>query len=82
MEPVFREFTVDYPFTNLFVRGDSGYAAPELYMACEKYGAQYAIRLKANQVLYKKHLWVHYKISMESNAASPRKSFGFISGCA
>lgn len=53
MEPVFHEFTVDYPFTNLFVRGDSGYAAPELYMACEKYGAQYAIRLKANQVLYK-----------------------------
>lgn len=53
MEPVFHEFTVDYPFTNLFVRGDSGYAAPELYMACEKYGAQYAIRLKADQVLYK-----------------------------
>lgn len=53
MEPVFHEFTVDYPFTNLFVRGDSGYAAPKLYMACEKYGAQYAIRLKANQVLYK-----------------------------
>lgn len=52
MEPVFHEFTVDYPFTNLFVRGDSGYATPELYMACEKYGAQYAIRLRANQVLY------------------------------
>lgn len=53
MEPVFREFTVDYPYTNLLVRGDSGYAAPELYEQCERYGAGYAIRLKSNPALRK-----------------------------
>ena len=52
MEPVFKEYTEDYPFTNLFLRGDSGYAAPELYEQCERYKAWYAIRLKANSVLY------------------------------
>lgn len=53
MDPVFKEFTEDYPHTNLFVRGDSGYAAPELYEQCEQYHAWYAIRLKANPSLYK-----------------------------
>ena len=53
MEPIFHEFTVDYPYTNLLVRCDSGYATPELYEQCERYGAQYAIRLKANANLYK-----------------------------
>ena len=53
LEPLFKEYTVDYPFTNLFVRGDSGYAAPELYEQCEHYGAEYAIRLKSNSVLCK-----------------------------
>ena len=53
MKPVFEEFASDYPYTNLFVRGDSGYAAPELYEQCEQFNAQYAFRLKANAVLYK-----------------------------
>ena len=53
MEPIFKEFTEDYSYTNLFVRGDSGYAAPELYEQCERYGAQYAFRLKANSNLHK-----------------------------
>ena len=53
MEPIFKEYTIDYPYTNLFVRCDSGYAAPEIYEQCEQYGAQYVIRLKANSNLYK-----------------------------
>lgn len=51
MEPIFREFTEDYPFTNLFFRADSGYATLELYEQCEEYGAWYAIRLKSNKSL-------------------------------
>ena len=51
MEPIFRESTEDYPCTNLFFRADSGYATPELYEQCEKYGAWYAIRLKSNKRL-------------------------------
>lgn len=53
MEPVFQEFTENYPYTNLLVRCDSGYAAPEIYEQCEQYDAQYVIRLKANPNLYK-----------------------------
>lgn len=53
LEPLLQEFTKDYPYTNLLVRGDSGYATPDLYEQCEEYGAQYVIRLKANDSLYR-----------------------------
>ncbi len=32
----------------LLVRGDSGFATPELYESCEEAGTQYVIRLKSN----------------------------------
>ena len=51
MEPIFQEYIQDYRFSNMFVRGDSGFAAPELYKQCEKYEVQYVIRLKANATL-------------------------------
>lgn len=51
MEPIFEEYTNVYKLTNMFVRGDSGYATPELYEQCEKYDAWYAIRLKVNPAL-------------------------------
>ena len=54
MKPLFEEFTQKYKFTNLFLRGDSGFAAPELYKQCEDHGCQYAIRLKQNSVLTNK----------------------------
>ena len=54
MQPVFEEFTVDYPYTNMMLRGDSGFAAPELYDLCEEKNCQYAIRLKMNPVLVRK----------------------------
>ena len=37
----------------LYLRGDSGFASPELYEACEEYDCKYAIRLKQNQTLLK-----------------------------
>lgn len=54
MEPVFQEYAAGYKFINLMLRGDSGFATPDLYAQCEKYDTLYAIRLKANSVLYQK----------------------------
>ena len=51
MEPLLKEFTEDYPFTNMFARADSGFATPELYDLYEENGVNYAIRLKDNKVL-------------------------------
>ncbi len=51
MEPVPEEYCKNFPFTNMFGRGDSGFATPELYELFEKHGVQYAIRLKENRVL-------------------------------
>jgi len=51
MQPLFDEYLNDYPDTALFLRGDSGFATPELYAQCETNGTLYAIRLKENNVL-------------------------------
>ncbi len=51
MEPVLEEYCKNFPFTNMFGRGDSGFATPELYELFEKHGVRYAIRLKENRVL-------------------------------
>ncbi len=40
-----------YPDIQIIIRGDSGFATPELYKLCEELGADYVIRLKANQRL-------------------------------
>lgn len=47
-----------YPNILKIVRGDSGFAVPELYELAESNEMLYCIRLKANQILYKnsKHL--------------------------
>jgi hypothetical protein len=39
--------------TQLYLRGDSGFATPELYELAEEYGCKYVIRLKSNNLLYK-----------------------------
>ena len=41
----------DYPNIRLLLRGDSGFATPELYKQCEENGTSYVIRLKENAVL-------------------------------
>lgn len=52
LKPLLDEYTLRYPRTSLFVRGDSGFAMPELYELVEHYPkAKYAIRLKDNAVL-------------------------------
>jgi len=53
MQPLFDEYLNLYPGTNLFARGDSGFAVPELFEQCETNGTSYAIRLKDNAVLHK-----------------------------
>ena len=51
MRPLLQEFQERYPYTQMFLRGDSGFAAPELYKVCEEYDCKYAIRLKENPKL-------------------------------
>lgn len=58
MQPLLDEYLTKYPKIQLFLRGDSGFATPDLYKQCESNGVSYAIRLKANRALYAhaKHL--------------------------
>jgi hypothetical protein len=53
MQPLLDEFQKDYPDTQLFLRGDSGFSVPELYTQCETNGVSYIIRLKENSTLRK-----------------------------
>ena len=54
LQPILDEYLNEFPDINLLLRGDSGFATPELYKQCEENGTSYAIRLKENPVL-KKH---------------------------
>ncbi len=51
MAPLMTEFREKYPSLDLYLRGDSGFASPELYEACEEHDGKYAIRLKENKKL-------------------------------
>ena len=51
MIPLLQEYHSKYPSLPLYLRGDSGFAAPELYEACEENDCKYAIRLKQNKTL-------------------------------
>ena len=53
MIPLMQEYRTKYPSLPLYLRGDSGFAAPELYDACEDNDCKYAIRLKNNSTLKK-----------------------------
>ena len=53
MKPLLTEYMDQYPDTKVYLRGDSGFAVPELFSLLEHNGCSYAIRLKANNVLYK-----------------------------
>jgi hypothetical protein len=52
MQPIFDEFNDDYPTIPLLLRGDSGFATPDLYEQCECNGTSYVIRLKENSKLH------------------------------
>ena len=51
MIPLLREYREKYPSLPLYLRGDSGFASPDLYKACEGNDCKYAIRLKVNKTL-------------------------------
>lgn len=51
MDDLLVELHEDYPTTDLYMRGDSGFAAPEVYDALEANSCKYAIRLKENATL-------------------------------
>lgn len=53
MEPLIAECREDYPGIQLYARGDSGFATPELYDLFEDNDVRYAIRLKINKALLK-----------------------------
>ena len=54
LQPILDEYLNDYPGIKLLLRGDSGFATPELYKQCEENGTSYVIRLKENAVLRSK----------------------------
>ena len=51
LQPILDEYLEDYPSISLLLRGDSGFATPELYKQCEENGTNYVIRLKENATL-------------------------------
>ena len=53
LEPVLKDCREQYPEIKLYARGDSGFAAPEIYEVLEEYGCKYMIRLKDNPRLRK-----------------------------
>lgn len=66
LRPVIQHYQDSLPTTELLIRGDSGFATPELYQLCEQADVQYVIRLKSNprfvkeadqRVLYDDDCW-------------------------
>lgn len=52
--PTLKRYKILYPLVNPMIRGDSGFAVPELFELAETKEAFYVIRLKANKRLYAK----------------------------
>jgi hypothetical protein len=51
--PVLKWLNETYPKADILIRGDSGFATPELYQLAEEYEVDYVIRLKSNASLRK-----------------------------
>lgn len=51
MRPLIEHYNEKFPETSTLMRGDSGFAVPELYELCEKETVYYIIRLKSNAKL-------------------------------
>lgn len=54
LQPILDEYLNDYPAIRILLRGDSGFATPDLYKQCEENGTSYVIRLKENDILREK----------------------------
>ncbi len=61
--PVLAKYQKKYPLVTKCIRGDSGFANPELYKISEELDTLYAIRLKVNSTLYKLALDVALHLS-------------------
>lgn len=53
LEPILEWLKTRYPNANILVRGDSGFATPEMYDLCDLFGVEFLIKLKANAKLHK-----------------------------
>ena len=62
LQPILDEYLNGYPNIKLLLRGDSGFATPELYKQCEKNGTSYVIRLKENAILHSKAAFLEDKL--------------------
>jgi len=62
IKPLLLEYLEYYPETKLYLRGDSGFAVPELFNLLESNGCTYAIKLKANNSLYKEAAYITDKL--------------------
>ncbi|WP_225743258.1 IS1380 family transposase [Marinilactibacillus sp. Marseille-P9653] len=51
IEPLLDHYSNALPHTDILVRGDSGFATPEVYESCESNNSHYVIRLKNNKRL-------------------------------
>ena len=51
IKPVLFSLRRAYRGATILVRGDSGFAFPQLYDLCEEYGVHYLFKLKANATL-------------------------------
>ena len=54
LQPILDEYLKDYPAIRMLLRGDSGFATPDLYRQCKENGTSYVIRLKENGILREK----------------------------
>ena len=66
LQPILDEYLSQYTDTQLFLRGDSGFATPELYTQAESNGCSYAIRLKDNRLLREKAFHLDEAIAAEA----------------
>jgi len=72
LQPLLNEYLSQYPDTQLFLRGDSGFATPELYKQAESNGCSYAIRLKDNRLLRENAFHLEEEVT-EMTALQPEK---------
>ena len=72
LQPLLDEYLSQYPDTQLFLRGDSGFATPELYTQAESNGCSYAIRLKENCLLREKAFHLEEDITAKAMAHPDR----------
>ena len=63
LEPLLLEYMENYPSTDVYLRGDSGFAVPGLFELLEHNACSYAIRLKANNNLYKEAAYLTDKLN-------------------